>query len=606
MDRAYSLLTIKSLDARRIQGIATTPDLDRNGDVLDMAGLTFQNPVPLLFHHKQTEPIGWAFLTVTPEGIAFDAELADADEPGPLKTRVDDVRQCLKAGVMRGASVGLDIPKRADAVRFLPSGARNVLRAEICELSFVTIPANANATIRAVKSLSSPLEHPNMTAADHVATLETKRADTVTQMEGVLATAASAGRPMNADEVAQHDGLGLTLKAFDADLDRWKAQEAIAIKAATVVTPRTWSTPTTVTPNTEPGILLARYAIAKLAARFDGTDAATYAAARWRDTPQVSLALKAAVAAGSTTDAAWAKPLVHNSISADFIPLLRAATILGKIGGLRNVPFNVDIPAQTGTGAVNWVGQGLPKPVSAMAFGSVNLDFAKVAGIVVLTQELIRFSNPKAEGIVRDAMVADIAAFLDKQFTDPAVAAVAALNPASITNGAPTAPATTNPIADIMGLIGHFVTAGLPLENLTFIMGPSNAFSLAFRTNADGSPEFPGVGLNGGTWRGVQFIVSSAVGALVIALLPGYILYADDGGVTVDASSEASIQMDSAPANPVTSSVSMFQSNMVAIRAERYTTWKKINANAVKYLTATAWPAPTGVDVQINSRAKDK
>ena len=66
MDRAYSLLTIKSIDAptRRIQGIASTPDVDRDGDVLDPAGVTFRNPVPLLLHHRQTEPIGTAVLTV--------------------------------------------------------------------------------------------------------------------------------------------------------------------------------------------------------------------------------------------------------------------------------------------------------------------------------------------------------------------------------------------------------------------------------------------------------------------------------------------------------------------------------------------------------------
>ena len=603
MDRAYSLLTVKALDApsRRITGIASTPELDRNGDVLNLAGLTFKNPVPLLFHHNQTEPIGTAVLTATADGIAFDAVLPTIDDPGPLKARVDDAWQSVKAGVLSGASIGLHI--LADGVKYVGQ-VRHVLKAEICELSLVTIPANRSASILTVKSLAATRRmEPNMTAADHVANLETKRAETVDQMEAVMSTASGEGRPMNADEVARHDGLGLTLKAFDADLARWQAQEAIVMKAATVVSPRTWSHPTTVTSNVEPGIRLARYAIAKLASRYDGTDAATYAQQRWRDTPEVALALKAAVAAGSTTDATWAKPLVNNSISSDFLPLLRAATILGKISGMKNVPFNVHIPSQTGTGAVNWVGQGLPKPVSAMAFASESLDFAKVAGIVVLTQELVRFSNPKAEAIVRDSMVKDIAAFLDLQFTNPAVAAVAALNPASITNGAPTAAATTNPIADIMGLIAHFVTAGLPLENLTFIMSPSNAFSLAFRTNADGSAEFPGVGLNGGTWRGVQFIVSSAVGALVIALLPGYILYADDGGVTIDASTEASIQMDSAPSNPVESSVSMFQSNMVAIRAERYTTWKKINSNAVKYLTAAAWPAPTtGVDVQVNTR----
>ena len=34
--------------------------------------------------------------------------------------------------------------------------------------------------------------------------------------------------------------------------------------------------------------------------------------------------------------------------------------------------------------------------------------------------------------------------------------------------------------------------------------------------------------------------------------------------------------------------------NAVALRAERFVTWKRIGTNTVKYLTATAWPAPSG------------
>jgi hypothetical protein len=42
----------------------------------------------------------------------------------------------------------------------------------------------------------------------------------------------------------------------------------------------------------------------------------------------------------------------------------------------------------------------------------------------------------------------------------------------------------------------------------------------------------------------------------------------------------------------------------VAIRAERYINWKRVGANTVKYLTATAWPSPTsGVDVLVNTRS---
>ena len=43
MDRAYSVLTIKSVDADRrvITGIATTPTPDRHGDIIEPLGVTF-------------------------------------------------------------------------------------------------------------------------------------------------------------------------------------------------------------------------------------------------------------------------------------------------------------------------------------------------------------------------------------------------------------------------------------------------------------------------------------------------------------------------------------------------------------------------------------
>ena len=119
----------------------------------------------------------------------------------------------------------------------------------------------------------------------------------------------------------------------------------------------------------------------------------------------------------------------------------------------------------------------------------------------MLTEELVRLSNPSAEALVRADMVAGIAAFLDQQFIDPAVAAVAGVNPASITNGAPTAAATANPLADIMGLINHFATNNIPVDGLTFIMSPANALSLSFRTYLDGSSQFPGVSMRAAPTR---------------------------------------------------------------------------------------------------------
>ena len=160
------------------------------------------------------------------------------------------------------------------------------------------------------------------------------------------------------------------------------------------------------------------------------------------------------------------------------------------------------------------------------------------------------------------------------------MAAVAGVNPASITNGAPTAAATTNPLADIMGLINHFATNNIPVDGVTFIMSPANALSLSFRTNLDGSPEFPGIGDQRRQLQGPARSSPATPPARTSSRLqPRLILYADDGGVTIDASREASLQMDSAPASPADATtvyVSLWQTNSVGLRAERFVNWKRV------------------------------
>jgi HK97 family phage major capsid protein len=248
----------------------------------------------------------------------------------------------------------------------------------------------------------------------------------------------------------------------------------------------------------------------------------------------------------------------------------------------------------TAGGTYGWVGEGKSKPVTRMQFGSATLPIAKAAGIIVLTEELVRNSNPSAEAVVRREMVAGIAAFLDKQFIDPAVAEVPNVSPASITNGVTPIAATTNPIADIFALLSKFTAAGLPVGGVNLIMSSTNALVLSFLRNTDGSAVFPGFTVNGGTISGVSVIVSDAAGDDIIAVLAPYVLYADDGGVQVDVSREASIQMDSAPVDPAVSLVSLWQNNLVGLRAERFINWKKGHAQAAQFIDGATYSPVTG------------
>lgn len=154
IDRAYSLLEIKSLDEDRrvITGMATTPEMDRVGDIVDPLGAKFAAEIPLLWQHNHDQPVGSAvFGKPTKKGIPFVATVASISEYGALKNLVDMAWQSVKAKLVRGVSIGF----RAIEYSFMDAGGINFLQTEIYELSLVTIPANASATIQTIKAFDS-------------------------------------------------------------------------------------------------------------------------------------------------------------------------------------------------------------------------------------------------------------------------------------------------------------------------------------------------------------------------------------------------------------------------------------------------------------------
>jgi HK97 family phage prohead protease len=156
MNLAYSLLTIKSLDsaARTFTGIATTPSMDRMGDVVDPEGAQFRLPVPLLLHHDNHQPVGTVTAAdVRRSGITVTGRIAAIDEPGTVKDRCDEAFHSLKAGLIRGLSIGFR--PLADGVEAMRGGGMRFKAWEWLELSLVPIPANADCSIQTVKAYAA-------------------------------------------------------------------------------------------------------------------------------------------------------------------------------------------------------------------------------------------------------------------------------------------------------------------------------------------------------------------------------------------------------------------------------------------------------------------
>jgi HK97 family phage prohead protease len=154
MERAWAVFEVKAMDdekggKRKFAGIATTPSTDRMGDIVEPKGAEFDLPIPLLFQHDSSQPIGWVTSAkVTAKGIEVEGEIASVDEPGRLQDRLTEAWQMLKSKLVRGLSIGFNA---VESARIEGSYGYRFLKWKWLELSAVTIPANQDCSITAIK-----------------------------------------------------------------------------------------------------------------------------------------------------------------------------------------------------------------------------------------------------------------------------------------------------------------------------------------------------------------------------------------------------------------------------------------------------------------------
>ncbi|MFD2404896.1 HK97 family phage prohead protease [Azorhizophilus paspali] len=416
MNRAYSVLQIKALDneLRVITGVATTPTPDRVGDIVEPLGVEFKNPLPLLWRHEHDKPVGTVtFDKPTAKGITFTAKLADVQEDGKLKERIDEAWQSLKANLVRGVSIGF----RPIEYRRMGDGGIRFIQTEVFELSLVTIPCNAEATINAIKSLDrkqlaalgrtavqvvrvtpagasaslkkliknpKPEEGNEMkTIADQIAEFEQTRVAKAAEMEAIMTKAAEDGVTLDAEQSEAFDTLEGEIAAIDKHLSRLRNMQKAQAATAKAVTEDVRGVKALDmkegvqvraknTQKLEPGIAFARAAKCLALGHLEHRDAIGIAKALYDGQESIiaateRLVTKAAVAAATTSDSTWAGPLVgdETSVFADFVEYLRPQTILGRFGtngvpGLRRVPFRTPLIGQTSGGDGYWVGEEMP------------------------------------------------------------------------------------------------------------------------------------------------------------------------------------------------------------------------------------------------------
>ena len=288
---------------------------------------------------------------------------------------------------------------------------------------------------------------------------------------------------------------------------------------------------------------------------------------------------------GTTTDAGFAAPLVQqDTYKGDFLELLRNATIFDKLAGFRSVPFNVKINGQASGGTASWVGEGAKKPLTNPTFDSVEIKEHKLAAITVYTQELLRRSDPAVDQLVLNDLISASKELIDTTFlgtqdqTD--------VTPAGILNGVVAVPSTGVTAeayeTDLMTLITKFVEANLSTDNAYWLMSETRAMQLALLRDALGSTYFAGMSFAGAarSLLGIPVITSQAVGDRIELVKMNEILVAQDGGVEVAYSDQATLTDGVTTHN-------LWQENKFAIRVEKFITWAKRRPIAAAYIQYT-------------------
>lgn len=151
MDALQFELKRATVEEGTFKGLASTWQLDRHGDVIERGAFAKSLAawaargarLPILWQHDQREPIGAIRKAAeTDEGLEVEGELVLAIE------NAKRAHGLARAGGL-AMSIGFSITPGATETR---SGVRFIKEIDLAEVSLVSIPANAGAVVREVKS----------------------------------------------------------------------------------------------------------------------------------------------------------------------------------------------------------------------------------------------------------------------------------------------------------------------------------------------------------------------------------------------------------------------------------------------------------------------
>lgn len=306
-----------------------------------------------------------------------------------------------------------------------------------------------------------------------------------------------------------------------------------------------------------------------------------------------------ALSAGSATAGGFLVPTVE---SRELIDLLRAMTVFRALQPETVIMGNgtLDMPKETGDPTAEYVGENANITSSQGTFGNVNLTWRKLAANVPLSNDLLRFSNPSADSVTRNALlnrfrVREDQAFIRDDGTQNKPKGLRYLATAANLLTADTAGSTDLDKInnDAKGLIVALANANVPMLRPGWIMAPRTREHIRFTKDTNGMMPYKDE-IERGTWLGWPIGVTTSIpinlsgdgdeSELYLADFSQIILGESDD-IIINASEEAAY-VDSGG-----TLISAWQRDQTVIRAIARHDLNAMHAEAIAIITNGTWGA---------------
>jgi hypothetical protein len=293
--------------------------------------------------------------------------------------------------------------------------------------------------------------------------------------------------------------------------------------------------------------------------------------------PQERMRLRAAVAAGSSSDATWAAPLAdYDSIASAFLQSLRNFGCFDALlPFMRQYPMRVRVGASTVGITGTTIGQVMVKPISRLTLTATTLTEEKAVAIIAVSEELARFSAQTAGDLFERELAAGVATETDSRFITLLSAGATALGSGGFS--------AEHAYADLRAMLAAITTSQASV--LFLLMTSSIAKALSTLHTSTGGRAFPNMTYAGGEIAGLRAIVSDGMPSATLILVDATQVAANGSDpIRLDMSEYGVVAMDTAPDSPPSAStvlMSLWQYNYVGLRAERFFGASKLTTTGV-------------------------